>query len=39
VGLADYIISEDRDVLAVGEYAGIRTVTAAEFIMLLDAQP
>lgn len=34
---ADYIVSEDRDILDVGEYAGIRTVTAAEFIGLLEA--
>jgi len=34
-GAADYIVSEDRDILAVGEYAGIRTIGAAEFIQLL----
>ena len=32
---AKYIVSEDRDVLDVGEYQGIRTVSAAEFIALL----
>jgi len=33
---ARYIVSEDRDILDVGEYEGIRTVTAAEFIAALD---
>jgi putative PIN family toxin of toxin-antitoxin system len=35
-GHADYIVSEDEDILAVGEYHGIRTVRAAEFLRILD---
>jgi uncharacterized protein len=35
-GSADYIISGDRAVLAVGEYRGIRVLSAAVFIALLD---
>ena len=34
-GGADYIVSEDRDILNVGEYRGVRTVTAEEFMALL----
>jgi putative PIN family toxin of toxin-antitoxin system len=34
---ADYIVSEDRDVLDVGEYEGIKTVDAAEFIQLISS--
>ena len=37
-GNADYIVSEDNDVLAISEHAGIRTVTAAQFIALLDSE-
>lgn len=29
---ANYIVSEDKDILDVGEFEGIRTVAAAEFI-------
>lgn len=32
---ADYIVSEDKDILAVGDYRGIRTVSAGEFVELL----
>lgn len=32
---AAYIVSEDRDVLDVGEYEGIKTVNAMEFIRLI----
>lgn len=32
---ADYIVSEDLDVLAVGEFQQIKTVSADEFIKLL----
>ena len=32
---ADYIVSEDKDILSIGEFEGIRTVAAAEFIDLL----
>jgi putative PIN family toxin of toxin-antitoxin system len=34
-GGADYIVSEDLDVLHVGEFRGIRTASAGEFIGLL----
>ena len=34
-GDADYIASEDRDILSVGEYEGIRTVSTEEFMALL----
>ncbi len=34
-GGAQYIVSEDRDILAVGEYHGVRTIRAAEFLALL----
>jgi putative PIN family toxin of toxin-antitoxin system len=37
-GGADYIISEDEDILDVGEYEGIKTVSAAEFLQILDDQ-
>jgi putative PIN family toxin of toxin-antitoxin system len=32
---ADYIVSEDRDILDVGEYRGIRMVSATEFLEIL----
>jgi putative PIN family toxin of toxin-antitoxin system len=35
-GRADYIVSEDEDVLAVAEYEGVRTIRAAAFLKLLD---
>lgn len=38
-GGADVIVSEDDDVLAVGEYEGIRVLRPAEFLALLDAGP
>ena len=34
-GGTDYIVSEDRDILDVGEYEGIKTVSAEEFMALL----
>ena len=34
-GGADYIVSEDQDILAIAEYEGVRTITAADFIALL----
>ena len=34
-GKADCIVSEDRDILAVGEHRGVKTVTAEEFMALL----
>ena len=38
-GEAAYIVSEDRDVLAVGDYHGIRTVRAAEFLKVIRTPP
>ena len=35
-GRADYIVSEDEDVLAVGEYHSARTIRAADFLRILD---
>jgi putative PIN family toxin of toxin-antitoxin system len=35
-GAVNYIVSEDKDVLAIAEYEGVRTITAAEFIALID---
>lgn len=35
---ADYIVSEDRDILDAGDYRGIRTVSAGEFVELLAAR-
>ena len=37
-GYADYIVSEDEDILAIREYEGVRTVRTAAFLRLLDAQ-
>lgn len=34
-GRAQYIVSEDRDILDVGEYEGVRTLTAGQLIALL----
>ena len=31
---AEYIVSEDKDILDVGEYRGIRTVSASDFLDL-----
>jgi putative PIN family toxin of toxin-antitoxin system len=36
-GEADYIVSEDQDILNVGRYRGVKTVRAEEFIALLSA--
>jgi len=36
-GGASLIVSEDKDILAVGEYRGIRTITTEEFAALLQA--
>lgn len=33
---ADYIVSEDADILDVGEFRGIRTVSAEDFLAILD---
>ena len=34
-GNADYIVSEDEDVLAIAEYEGVRTIRAAAFVRVL----
>lgn len=36
-GHADYIVSEDEDILAIPQYEGVRTVRAADFLRILDA--
>jgi uncharacterized protein len=36
-GNADYIVSEDEDILAIPEYAGVKTIRTAAFLKLLDA--
>jgi predicted nucleic acid-binding protein len=33
---ADYIVSDDNDVLAVGEHSGVRTITTLDFLRALD---
>ena len=37
-GGAGYIVSEDKDILAVGSYHGVKTVSAAEFMRIIDAK-
>ena len=37
-GNAQYIVTEDKDILAVGEYRGVRPVTATEFMRLLSGE-
>jgi len=34
-GRADYIVTEDKDILAVGEHLGVKAITAEEFMALL----
>ena len=34
-GRADYIVTEDNDILDVGEFRGVRAISAAAFIALL----
>lgn len=36
-GRADYIVTEDHDILEVGAYQGVRPISAAEFIALFEA--
>ena len=38
LGRASHLVSEDGDVLAVGEYEGIEVVTAAAFLRILDEE-
>lgn len=35
-GRADYIVTEDNDIRAVGEYQGVRAVSAKEFLALFE---
>ena len=35
-GRADYIVSEDEDILAIDQYEGVRTIRTATFLVLLD---
>ena len=37
-GNADFIVTEDRDMLDIGTHQGVRIVTAEEFLRLLDEQ-
>lgn len=34
-GRADYIVTEDKDILAVGEHRGVRAITTEEFMEVL----
>jgi putative PIN family toxin of toxin-antitoxin system len=34
-GRADYIVTEDKDILAVGEHRGVTPITAREFMAML----
>jgi putative PIN family toxin of toxin-antitoxin system len=36
-GEADYIVSGDRDLLDIGEYAGIQIIRLLDFVAILDA--
>lgn len=35
-GSADYIVTEDKDILAVGEYRGVKPITADDFMAMLE---
>ena len=35
-GLADYIVTEDKDILAVGAYRGVKPITTEAFVALLE---
>ncbi len=35
-GDATYIVTEDQDILAVGDYKGVRPITAAELVKLIE---
>ncbi len=35
-GSAQYIVTEDKDILAVGEYRGVKPVAAEDFMLLLE---
>lgn len=34
-GSAEYIVTEDKDILAVGDYRGVKPITAEDFMALL----
>lgn len=34
-GSAEHIVTEDKDILAVGEYRGVKAITAGHFVTLL----
>jgi putative PIN family toxin of toxin-antitoxin system len=34
-GGVDYIVTEDKDILAVGEHRGVKAITAEEFVAVL----
>lgn len=36
-GVVDYLVTEDRDLLVLGSYAGIRILDAAAFLQAIDA--
>jgi len=36
-GAAEYIVSEDRDILDITEYSGIKTIAAYEFLKLISS--
>ncbi len=38
-GQADYIVTKDEDILAVGDYEGILTIQAGDFTRLLEKLP
>lgn len=38
VGATDYLVSEDNDLLVIGEYEGVRIVDAATFLTILETQ-
>lgn len=37
-GTADYLVSEDEDLLVLGEYAGVTIIDAATFLRILEGQ-
>ena len=37
-GGARYIVSQDNDILAIGEYEGIETVSASQFLRIIDSE-
>jgi putative PIN family toxin of toxin-antitoxin system len=37
-GQVDYLVTNDRQLLRLGEYQGVRIVTSGEFLSILDAE-